>query len=130
MKSRRPYFLRAVLDWIRDNGWTPHVVVDAARPGVSGIPRERLEDGKVVLDVGPEACPDFTFDGETLQGRLRFGGVATTVVIPVEAVLAVFARENQQGLLFADEDRAGEGDEAEDPKPAPPGGGRRLYRVK
>jgi stringent starvation protein B len=123
-------FFEGYLDLILENGWTPLVVVDAARPGVSGIPRERLEDGKVVLDVGPEACPDFTFDGETLQGTLRFGGVATTVVIPVEAVLELLVRENELGVIFADEDRAGEGDEAEDPKPAPPGGRRRLYRVK
>jgi stringent starvation protein B len=134
VKPRRPYFLRAVLDWIADNGWTPHVLVDARRHGVSGIPSERLQDGRVVLDFGPEACPDFVFDGKTLRGSLRFGGVATSVVIPSAAVLAVFARENQQGLLFTDEedeeDVGGDGHEPPDGTPPPCGGRPRLYRVK
>ena len=127
MKPRRPYLIRAVLDWIADNGWTTHVLVDARRPGVTGIPPDRLEDGRMVLDFGPEACPDFRFDGMAMSGRLRFGGTATTVVVPATAVLAVFARENQQGLIFTDEDGPGEDGRT----PSARGGGRpRLHRVK
>ncbi len=131
MKPRRPYFLRAVLDWIADNGWTPNVLVDAHCPGVMGIPPDRLQDGRVVLDVGPDACPDFLFDGETLRGHLRFGSVATAVVIPTAAVLAIFARENQQGLLFTDEENEESGEGSGPGSAPPPGRGRpRLYRVK
>lgn len=130
MKPRRPYLLRAMREWVLDNGWTPHVVVDVTRPGVAGVPPGRASDGRVVLDIGPLACPDLRIDDGFLWGSMRFGGVPATVTVPLPAVLAVYAAESMEGLVFPDENpESGEPGPPADGSPAE-GGRPRLRRVK
>lgn len=127
MKPRRPYLLRAMLEWIADNGWTPHIIVDAHHEGLKGVPVERIVDGRVTLSVSPQACPDFRIEGNWLRGSMRFGGVASVVEIPIAAVLAVFAAESMQGLVFPD-DEGNPGDD--EPGGATEAGGRARGRPR
>lgn len=112
MKSRRPYLLRAIHEWICDSDCTPHVVVDAGMPGVD-VPRQYVRDGKIVLNVSWNATAQLKIGNDELSFSGRFGGSSMLVRIPVDAVLAIYARETGQGMIFADEEGG--------PGPAPPG---------
>ena len=114
MKSRRPYLLRAMHEWISDNGWTPHVVVDAGVTGVE-VPRQFVQDGKIVLNLSWSATAQLTLGNDELSFSGRFGGAAMSVRIPVEAVLAIYARETGQGMIFTEDDAPPPG--GEPPKP-------------
>lgn len=130
MKSRRPYLLRAMHEWISDSECTPHIVVDAGVTGVE-VPRQYVRDGKIVLNVSWNATAHLKLGNDELSFSGRFGGVGMTVRVPVEAVLAIYARETGQGMIFTDEE-AVPGPEAPkeppptEPGPAPKGGGRRA----
>ncbi|MBN2646218.1 MAG: ClpXP protease specificity-enhancing factor [Thiotrichales bacterium] len=100
MISTRPYLIRAIYDWIVDNGWTPHLQVDADYPGTQ-VPPAFVENGKIVLNVNPTAVAGLELGNEQIVFFTRFHGVEETIVVPPEAVLAVFARENGQGMPFA-----------------------------
>ena len=101
MTSQRPYLFRAILQWIVDNDCTPHVVLDARHAGVH-MPPGYDKDGRVTLNVSADAVRDFVMDDEAISFSARFGGRAMPVVAPFSAVLAIYARENMQGLTFAD----------------------------
>ena len=121
------YLLRAVYDWAVANGFTPHVVVDAARPGVQ-VPAAHVQDGKIVLNVSPRAVAQFELDEHGLRFSARFGGRPTGVASPLAAVRAVYARENGQGVAFPDEE---DGAPPEPPAGAPtPRKGPMLKRIK
>lgn len=107
MNSSRPYLLRAIHQWIVDNDCTPYLLVNANAPGVT-VPREYIENEKVILNISPTAAHDLLLGDEEVIFNARFGGRPMEVVAPVNAVLAIYARENGQGMLFTDE--AGEGD--------------------
>ena len=130
MKSRRPYLLRAIHEWISDSECTPHIVVDAGVTGVE-VPRQYVRDGKIVLNVSWNATAHLKLGNDELSFSGRFGGVGMTVRVPVEAVLAIYARETGQGMIFTD-DEAVPGPEAPkeppptEPGPGPKGGGRRA----
>lgn len=113
MKSRRPYLLRAIHEWICDSDCTPHIVVDAGMSGVD-VPRQYVRDGKIVLNVSWNATAQLKIGNDELTFSGRFGGSSMVVRVPVEAVLAIYARETGQGMIFADEEDA--------PRPPPPGG--------
>lgn len=102
MKPRRPYLLRAMHEWISDSGCTPHVVVDAGMAGVE-VPRQYVKDGKIVLNVSWSATAQLVLGNDGISFNGRFGGVSMSVRVPVEAVLAVYARETGQGMVFAEE---------------------------
>ena len=125
MRSRRPYLLRAMIEWMTDNGWTPHLIVDGHQAGVLGVPPDCVVDGRLTLAVGPEACPDFTIEDDVARGSMRFGGVPSTVMIPMTAVLAIFAAETMEGLVFPEEGNDGhvEQNPGGDPGGRPPVGG-------
>ena len=110
MKSRRPYLLRAMHEWISDSNCTPHVVVDAGVTGVE-VPRQFVQDGKIVLNVSWNATAQMHIGNDEISFNGRFGGTSMHVRVPVEAVLAIYARETGQGMIFADE-----------PEGSPPGG--------
>ena len=112
MKPRRPYLLRAMHEWISDSECTPHIVVDAAAAGVE-VPRQYVRDGKIVLNVSWSATAQLELGNAELSFSGRFGGVSMTVRVPVEAVLAIYARETGQGLVFP------EGEEGPTPEPPP-----------
>ncbi|TVQ87446.1 MAG: ClpXP protease specificity-enhancing factor [Chromatiaceae bacterium] len=103
MTSNRPYLIRALFDWILDNGMTPHLLVDAESPGVF-VPRSYIDDGRIVLNVAPSAVHGLVIGNDAVRFSARFGGVAHQVEIPPGAVLGIYARENGHGMLFPDED--------------------------
>lgn len=108
MTSNRPYLLRTLYEWIVDNNCTPHILVDATRAGVQ-VPEAHVQDGRIVLNVAPEAVQGLSMDNHSVEFHARFSGVSQQLLIPVHAVLAIYARENGQGMMFPDE-----------PEPEPP----------
>ncbi len=109
--SRRPYLLRAMHEWMTDNGQTPHIVVD---PGVAGVevPEQHVEEGKIILNLSYAATSGLRLGNELIEFEARFAGVARNVSIPVQGVLGIYARETGQGMIFTEED----------PTPEPPDG--------
>ena len=103
MKSRRPYLLRAIHEWISDSECTPHIVVDAAVQGVD-VPRQYVRDGKIVLNLSWSATAQLSMGSDEISFNGRFGGTSMAVRIPMDAVLAVYARETGQGMIFADDE--------------------------
>lgn len=102
MTSHRPYLLRALYAWIADNDMTPHLLVDASRPGVQ-VPAFAINDGKVVLNVAARAVSGLEMGNEAIAFTARFGGVSHAVWVPVTAVVAIYARETGQGMALPDE---------------------------
>ncbi|HET7586623.1 MAG TPA: ClpXP protease specificity-enhancing factor [Gammaproteobacteria bacterium] len=105
MISRRPYFLRAMYEWIVDSGHTPHIVIDAHAPGVEA-PEGYATDGKLVVNVSPNATQDLNLGNDYITFRARFSGTPFQVMAPAAAVLAIYARETGQGIVFSAEDEA------------------------
>ena len=102
MTSNRPYLLRAVHEWICDNGLTPYIVVDAGKPGVQ-VPPQAVNEGKVVLNLAPRAVARLEIGNDAITFMARFGGVSHAVSVPIAAVQAIYARENGQGMLLAED---------------------------
>ena len=102
MISNRSYIIRAMYDWIVDNNWTPHVQVDANYPGVD-VPQAHVQDGVIVLNLAPSAVVGLSMANDWFSFKARFGGIETRLAFPPEAVLAIFARENGQGMPFPPE---------------------------
>ena len=111
MTSSRPYLLRAVYEWIADNELTPQIVVDAQQDRVQ-VPSAYVREGKIVLNISPTAVRGLSLGNEWVEFSARFGGASFDVVVPVQAVLAIMARENGTGMSFP-ETR----DESQPPKP-------------
>ncbi|MFN3919158.1 MAG: ClpXP protease specificity-enhancing factor [Methylohalobius sp.] len=102
MTSLRPYLIRALYDWIVDNAMTPYILVDAEREGVN-VPHQYVQKGKIVLNLKPEAVANLSLGNETIDFKARFGGVPLQVQVPVNAVLAIYAKETGQGMIFEEE---------------------------
>jgi stringent starvation protein B len=96
--STRPYLIRALHDWCTDNGFTPYlaVFVDARVQ----VPMEYVKNSEIVLNVGFEATSGLKLGNESIEFKARFGGVAREIVVPVDHVVAIYARENGQGMAF------------------------------
>ena len=114
-----------MVDWISDNGETPHIVVDAAQDGVQ-VPSQHVRDGKVVLNIGGTATQGLDIGNEFVEFSARFGGVPFPVRIPLRAVLGVYARESGEGMIFTDSEGdpppgndGGDGDDS-GPRKGPP----------
>lgn len=105
MTSNRPYLLRAIYDWISDNDLTPYILVDATKPGVR-VPAHTIRDGRVVLNLAMRAVANLELGNERIRCSARFGGISHALEVPVEAVLAIYAHENGQGMLLPLEDAA------------------------
>jgi stringent starvation protein B len=121
MTSHRPYLLRALYEWIADNGMTPHLLVDATQPGVR-VPAHTVKDGKVVLNIAARAVAHLDLGNEAVAFTARFGGVSQPVKVPVAAVLAIYARETGQGMALPEDAGApgpdpGMAPRGEDPPP-------------
>lgn len=146
--STRPYLIRALYEWCTDNGLTPYVAVrvdDSVR-----VPREYVKDGEIVLNISVDATSSLQIGNDYLEFKARFAGVARDIMVPIGRVMAIYARENGQGMAFPLEDSAeGEASTApsalspeiepmpspdqppEPPRPVGPAGGRpALKRVK
>ena len=111
MTPSRPYLIRAVYQWLLDNGLTPHLLVDADLPGVR-VPVAHVKDGQIVLNVSPTAVQRLELGNDMIHFDARFGGQPMTVWIPPVAVLGVYARENGRGMVFPEETAEEPGDEA------------------
>lgn len=98
MNSSRPYLVRALYEWIVDNDCTPHILVNAEFAGVK-VPPGYASDGQIVLNVSPSAVRHLHMDNEAVSFEGRFGGVAQSLYIPALAVMAIYARENGQGMV-------------------------------
>ena len=107
MTSNRPYLIRAINEWLIDNQLTPHLLVNAGAEGVE-VPQNFIQDGKIVLNIGPHAVEGLRVTNEEVTFLARFSGVSQLISFPVSAVLAVYARENGRGMMF---------NEDEDPEP-------------
>ena len=114
MTPNRPYLIRAIHEWISDNGLTTHIAVNAEYPGVE-VPRDFIQDGQIVLNIAPRAVQHFVADNDEIRFSARFQGHPMTVRVPVGAVLAVFARENGKGMAFPAEDEPPEPPDPEGP---------------
>ena len=117
MTSHRPYLLRALNEWIADNGMTPHLLVDATRAGVQ-VPAQAVSDGKVVLNIAERAVARLLIDNDAVSFTARFGGVSHPVVVPIPAVLAIYARETGQGMALPEDPSGAHGDDDTPPPPS------------
>jgi stringent starvation protein B len=103
MTSNRPYLLRALYEWITDNGLTPHILVDAEVDGVN-VPDHVIQKGKVVLNIADGATEQLMLDNEIIEFKARFSGNPYQIIVPMNAVIAIYAREHGQGMMFAKDD--------------------------
>lgn len=96
--STRPYLIRALHEWCTDNGLTPHLAVrvdDSVQ-----VPREYVNDGEIVLNVGLDATSALQLGNDFIEFKARFGGKPRDIMVPVGRVIAIYARENGQGMAF------------------------------
>jgi stringent starvation protein B len=99
-RSKRPYLVRAMHEWMTDNNQTPHIVVNAFFDGVS-VPAEHIKDGKIILNISDSAAHDLKLSNDAVSFRARFGGVPFDVWAPMRSVLGIYARETGQGMIFS-----------------------------
>ena len=96
--STRPYLVRALHEWCTDNGFTPYVAVLVDE--TVQVPREYVNNGEIVLNVSFDATSGMQLSNEFIQFKARFGGVAREIVVPMGRVIAIYAKENGQGMAF------------------------------
>ena len=132
MTPSRPYLMRALNEWILDNHCTPYVLVDAGIQGVQ-VPQDYVNNGQIVLNISPSAVQNLLINQDGLSFSARFGGVPMDVYVPIVAILAIYARENGQGMVFGSEAGAPDPNQPPEPPkaPEPPkkGGGRPSLSV-
>lgn len=98
MVSTKPYFVRAIFEWCVDQGLTPYLTVVVGQ--ATRVPREFVRDGQIVLNIGPDATSQLLLGNDEITFQARFNGVAFPVVVPIDSVGAIFAKENGQGMSF------------------------------
>lgn len=145
----QPYLLIAYYEWMIDNGWTPQVLVDCSHPDVD-VPHQFANDGKIVLNIAPGAVANFELNHNNLSFSARFSGKSLNIYIPLNSIVAIYARENDQGIMFSpnmygDDDykpmssdnldaatstETDNGDGPDDEPPTPPKGRPNLKVVK
>ncbi len=103
MTSNRPYLIRALYEWILDNDQTPYLLINAGCDNVV-VPRQFVEDGKIILNVSPQAVQDLELGNEWILFNARFSGNKFDIQVPVSAVIPIYARENGQGMIFPEEE--------------------------
>ena len=129
MTSHRPYLLRALNQRIADTGMTPHLLVDATVPGVQ-VPPQAVHEGKVVLNIADRAVTRLSIDNEWVGFTARFGGVSQPVLVPMGAVLAIYARETGQGMALPEDPQAASPEEGPEPPPTPDDGAPRRSHLR
>lgn len=129
MSPNRPYLIRALYEWLVDNDTTPYLMVNAEYEGAE-VPRQFVDDGRIILNVDPSAVSELEMGNEWISFSARFGGAAEEILIPPGAVMGIYAKENGQGMLFPDEE-VNMGQEPEDePDPTKPSKRPSLKVVK
>jgi stringent starvation protein B len=99
-RSKRPYLIRAMHEWMTDNSHTPHIVVNTSVDGVT-VPLEHVKDGKIILNISEAAAHNLKLTNDAVSFRARFSGVAFDVWVPMRSVLGIYARETGQGMIFS-----------------------------
>ena len=115
MNTLKPYLIRAVYDWCVNSDLTPYLLVNAEVGEQLVVPRQSVQDGRIVLNLRPQAVHNLALGDQKIAFNARFGGKPMHVQIPVQAVLAIYARENGQGMVFEAPD---EGEPSPPPSPA------------
>ena len=115
MNSLKPYLIRAIYDWILDNSFTPFMLVDASIEGAL-VPEAFVEDGRIVLNLRPEAVKSLELGNDVITFSARFSGKPMQVHVPIRAVLALYAQENGRGMVFDEEES---GDDTTPPPKSP-----------
>ena len=132
--STKPYLIRAIYDWCADAGYTPYLAVQV--DDYTQVPLAYVKDGRIVLNIGAAAVRNLHLGNEDITCGGRFGGVAHQIIVPMSAVIGIFAQENGQGLVFQGQDSlptgmaADSSGEPPDDPPAPPQGRPTLRVVK
>lgn len=103
MTPRRPYFIRAMYEWISDNNFTPYIAVDAELSNVC-VPQKYIKDGKIIFDISFKATNKIRTGNDAIEFEARFSGKILHIYIPINAVLAIYAKENGLGMVFTPED--------------------------
>ena len=133
--STKPYLIRAIYDWCTDNNYTPYLAVRVDKN--TQVPAGYVKDGEIILNISMDAVHNLQMGNEDIRCNGRFGGVAHQLIVPVAAVIGIFAKESGQGLVFQGQEpvtseaapAAGPaGDEPPEP-PAPATPGRPHLRV-
>jgi stringent starvation protein B len=119
MTSLKPYLIRSIYDWIIDNDLTPHLLVDAEN-NQAILPQQFIEDGKIVLNIRPQAIQRLTLGNEEIQFNARFSGRPMSIVVPITAVMAIYAKENGKGMIFDQEDEESDKTPPENKPPTRP----------
>ena len=104
--STKPYLLRALYEWCTDNGFTPHIAVRVDNR--TRVPRQFVRDGEIVLNISFEATSQLQMGNEMIEFHARFSGKSHKIEVPVPNVLAIYARENGQGMAFPVESPPGD----------------------
>ena len=140
LPSTRPYLIRALYEWCTENGFTPYVAVKV--DGSVQVPREYVQGGEIVLNVSMDATSSLKLGNEFIEFKARFGGKPRDIMVPIHRVMAIYARENGQGMAFpvSDEeavdgklvslDKAQTEGGGDEPTPPPASGRPALTRVK
>ncbi len=119
MSPSKPYLLRAFYEWIVDNSCTPHIMVDTTVANVT-VPSQYIEDDRIVLNISPLAVKEFLIDNVAVQFAARFASKLYKIYVPINAVIAIYARENGRGMVFGDDDDDSQGEPP--PTATPPSG--------
>lgn len=119
MTSSRPYLIRAIYEWISDNGLTPYILVNAEAPGLT-VPQQYIENGKIVLNIGERAVNELHMDSDWVLFNARFNGQAMDVTVPMPAVQAIYAKENGQGMVLDRDEQGMPPDSPPEPPREPP----------
>jgi stringent starvation protein B len=106
LPSTRPYLIRALYDWCSENGFTPYVAVKV--DNTVQVPREYVQAGEIVLNVSMDATSSLKLGNDFIEFKARFGGKPREIMVPIHRVMAIYARENGQGMAFpvSDEETA------------------------
>lgn len=137
-KAKRPYLIRALNDWIVDSDMTPYLLVDVSGDQMQ-VPSDYVKDGRIVLNIAPSAVRDLLIGDDAISFSARFGGTPFSIYVPVAKVMAIYAQETSEGMMFDPEPQAagstGEppkasGDDDEDPPPGSKGPGGHLKLVE
>jgi stringent starvation protein B len=103
MISKKKYLLQAYYEWIRDSELTPYLLVNAEYPQVH-VPAQYVRDGQIVLDISSVACRELSIEHEAVKFSARFAGQLWQICLPLASILAIYAKENSQGMTFKPED--------------------------
>ncbi|MCV2403041.1 ClpXP protease specificity-enhancing factor [Marinomonas sp. C2222] len=129
MLPKRSYLLNATYEWISDNDMTPYLLVNAEEEGTV-IPTEFVQDGQIVLNVSMSAVRHLIMDKDGVSFEARFSGKPMQVFVPIKAAIALYAKENGDGLVFPEEDFSASSNPPPPPEPPKPQKGFQLKVVK